>query len=516
MAEKIVVLNSGGFDSVTLLHDIRFNSDPSTEIHSLFFDYGQRSVEQEKHCSMIVAHKLNCVPHIIELPTFSWTHSNFFTEGYESAESQYLEYRNLIFLSYALSLAQSIGANKIYLALLFPNWGYTDTTPEFLQCVNNLAQLSGISVEAPHMQYTKEDTLYLAYKYGVCAGEWHSCDSPKNGHPCGECLDCQALIGYDDYLSPTLNRAMTADDKLYSELHLREAIVNSKLKHLTIELPTTHKKHKFIDEYIYPTIDQSVQLGAKEICLSNFPLYGKSQKYLDMISYIEHYYPEVAVSIAVTDMAETTKKEIVNVENLNVIYDIHTDSNTHHNWDNHPISALKSMGCDVTVRFFIGEHLPTSIRENDYLSILHSDYHIDKFIVEWETDRAVNLDVIDDLFNFGAEHSETLDSIVVKIPSEFIPYLSKSWKQAIENNREYGGTLIDNVFYMDVEYAYPDFVESVVVHMDNYYVSGEKLVFKKPPYSLVHHSLKEILNGIGRGTNIDANLKRASNWRNRL
>ena len=47
---KIVVLNSGGFDSVVLAHHIG-HLNPEAEIHNLFFDYGQLSVDSERYCS---------------------------------------------------------------------------------------------------------------------------------------------------------------------------------------------------------------------------------------------------------------------------------------------------------------------------------------------------------------------------------------------------------------------------------------------------------------------------------
>ena len=48
--EKIVALNSGGFDSICMLHLLRDNY-PSHEIKTLFFDYGQTMVEEEFTCA---------------------------------------------------------------------------------------------------------------------------------------------------------------------------------------------------------------------------------------------------------------------------------------------------------------------------------------------------------------------------------------------------------------------------------------------------------------------------------
>ena len=45
MSKPVVVLNSGGFDSTVLLHYVKEVEEDSL-VYSLFFEYGQRSMEQ--------------------------------------------------------------------------------------------------------------------------------------------------------------------------------------------------------------------------------------------------------------------------------------------------------------------------------------------------------------------------------------------------------------------------------------------------------------------------------------
>lgn len=215
MSKPVVALCSGGFDSITLLHDLRYNK-PDLEIHTLFFDYGQRSKSEEERCAKHSSEKLNCIFHKVVLPEFNWTHSNFYGEEYKDKTSQYLEYRNLIFFSYALSLAQSIGADKIYAAILVSplNGGYADNSPEFVSCLNSLSNLQGIDIVTPYITFEKDVLGHLAYKYGVYKGEWFSCDTPKQGEnfvltPCGECPDCKFLKRYDIELENTLLRNLS-------------------------------------------------------------------------------------------------------------------------------------------------------------------------------------------------------------------------------------------------------------------------------------------------------------------
>ena len=50
MSKPVVVLNSGGFDSTVLLHYVKEVEEDSL-VYSLFFEYGQRSMEQERRCA---------------------------------------------------------------------------------------------------------------------------------------------------------------------------------------------------------------------------------------------------------------------------------------------------------------------------------------------------------------------------------------------------------------------------------------------------------------------------------
>ena len=133
--EKIVVLNSGGFDSIVLMNCI-YKTQPDAEIHSIHFHYGARNEKQQQACVDKVCEKCSAKNVVINLPKFDWTSSDFYGDSYDY-KSQYLEYRNLVFLSYAISYAESIGAKKIYLAIL-KDGNYSDTNPAFIKAVNSI------------------------------------------------------------------------------------------------------------------------------------------------------------------------------------------------------------------------------------------------------------------------------------------------------------------------------------------------------------------------------------------
>lgn len=193
MSKPVVVLNSGGFDSTVLLHYVKEVEEDSL-VYSLFFEYGQRSMEQERRCARKNSVDLDAQYIGVSLPKIYWTGSDFYNEGEFKVDKQYLEMRNLIFLSYALSFAESVGAEKVYLAVLKSHHGYPDTSPRFINAMNEVSKIIGVSIEAPFIESDKYNLVGLAYKYGITESDFHSCDKPTaDGKPCGVCDDCEVV-----------------------------------------------------------------------------------------------------------------------------------------------------------------------------------------------------------------------------------------------------------------------------------------------------------------------------------
>lgn len=190
MSEPVVVLNSGGFDSTVLLNCVAHTHDIS-KVYSLFFNYGQRSLKWERECAQKTCCKLGVNHAEITIPEFWWTKSNFYKKGYDGAQTQYLEMRNLVFLSYAASFAQSRGADTIYMALLYPYWDYPDCSKSFVRRMNEVLSPIGVRIKAPFIKYDKTELEKYALKYNIRREDFHSCDNPDSeGNPCGKCLDC--------------------------------------------------------------------------------------------------------------------------------------------------------------------------------------------------------------------------------------------------------------------------------------------------------------------------------------
>lgn len=188
---KILVLCSGGFDSILMLHTLASNLTADDEIHTLFFDYGQKSANQERECVVKASEELDCVFHEIVLPKFDWTAGEFYSEKF-SGDGEYLEMRNLIFISYALSVCESLGLSHLYMAIL-KSYGYYDTSYDFISKVRSIALDKGIYFETPFSMFGKDDLVSLASNRKLEVSDFHSCDNPVEGKPCGECPDCLIL-----------------------------------------------------------------------------------------------------------------------------------------------------------------------------------------------------------------------------------------------------------------------------------------------------------------------------------
>ena len=97
--KKILCLNSGGFDSVVMLHYIRENF-PDAEIDTLFFRWGQPSSSIEEECAMKSSLKVsNKPPIIMTVPSADIWGSVKMTQ-----EDQYIPMRNFVFISMAIAL----------------------------------------------------------------------------------------------------------------------------------------------------------------------------------------------------------------------------------------------------------------------------------------------------------------------------------------------------------------------------------------------------------------------------
>ncbi len=102
----------------------------------------------------------------------------------------YVPARNTVFLSIALSWAEVLGANDIFIGVNALDYsGYPDCRPEYIEAFErmaNLATKAGVEgrqklrIHTPLIQLTKAQILLLGQSLGVAYGLTSSCYDPAN------------------------------------------------------------------------------------------------------------------------------------------------------------------------------------------------------------------------------------------------------------------------------------------------------------------------------------------------
>ncbi len=207
MRNKAVVLLSGGLDSATTLY---FARNQGYKCFCLIFDYGQRH-KREIESAKKIARAANCPYKIIKI-NLPWKGSALLDKKikipklanlriYELTNkipSTYVPGRNIIFLSFALSFAEAIGAQRIYVGAHAQDYsGYPDCRPEFYCAFIKVADKgtkAGVEGESlkiitPLIRKSKAQIINLGKKLGVPFELTWSCY--EGGRvPCGKCDSC--------------------------------------------------------------------------------------------------------------------------------------------------------------------------------------------------------------------------------------------------------------------------------------------------------------------------------------
>ncbi|HTY12569.1 MAG TPA: 7-cyano-7-deazaguanine synthase QueC [Candidatus Omnitrophota bacterium] len=194
---KAVVLLSGGLDSTTTLY---YAIKKGYACHALMFDYGQRH-RRELRSAVAVAKRAK-VPYRILRISLPWKGSSLLDKKMKvpsrrklaGVPSTYVPARNTIFLSFALSYAEAIGARAIFIGANAIDYsGYPDCRPAFIKAFQKVAEKGtkkgGIRIVAPLIKLTKEQIIKLGRKLGAPIDITWSCYA-GGSEPCGTCDSC--------------------------------------------------------------------------------------------------------------------------------------------------------------------------------------------------------------------------------------------------------------------------------------------------------------------------------------
>jgi 7-cyano-7-deazaguanine synthase len=199
MKKKAVILLSGGLDSATTLY---YAVSKGFDCHCLLFCYGQRHYK-ELTCAKKIARRAVAPFQVVNI-RLPWSPSSL-TDSELSIPSigqkypqtklpnTYVPGRNTIFISFALSYAESIGANKIFIGANAVDYsGYPDCRPQYYRALNKTFSSLGVGVrvETPLIKMSKEQIISLGIKLKVPYELTWSCYKGA-ASPCGKCDSCR-------------------------------------------------------------------------------------------------------------------------------------------------------------------------------------------------------------------------------------------------------------------------------------------------------------------------------------
>jgi len=215
-APPAVVLLSGGLDSTTVL---AIAQREGFDIHALTFAYGQRHSAEIDAAKAIAKRARVARHHVAQIDLTLFGGSALTADiavpkdrdlGASSPSAKeipitYVPARNTIFLSYALALAEVVGAFNIFIGVNALDYsGYPDCRPEYIEAFErmaNLATRAGVEgktrlvIRTPLISLSKAAIIKLGTSLGVDYSQTKSCYDPgPGGEACGRCDACQLRL----------------------------------------------------------------------------------------------------------------------------------------------------------------------------------------------------------------------------------------------------------------------------------------------------------------------------------
>ena len=206
--KRAIILLSGGLDSTTTLATAIAEG---YETYALSFDYGQRH-KIEIVAARRIARALGAKEHRVTKIDMRIFGGSALTDGIDVPKKRsateiaqgipvtYVPARNTIFLSYALALAETVGARDIFIGANAIDYsGYPDCRPAFIAAFETLANLATkagaegahFRIHAPLIKFSKAEIIRKALELDVDLALTHSCYDPSpDGVACGECDSC--------------------------------------------------------------------------------------------------------------------------------------------------------------------------------------------------------------------------------------------------------------------------------------------------------------------------------------
>ena len=198
---RAVVLLSGGMDScVCAALAVR-----DFEVAAVHVSYGQRTEERERQSFMAICQRLNIYDKLMvrNEALRAIGGSALTDEGIAVPEAEavghsipvtYVPFRNAHFLAVAVSWAEVLGAQKVYIGAVEPDSsGYPDCRPAYYQAFNQVVKTGTkegqIEIVTPLIAMRKAQIVQLGLELGAPFDLTWSCYS-REDKACGVCDSC--------------------------------------------------------------------------------------------------------------------------------------------------------------------------------------------------------------------------------------------------------------------------------------------------------------------------------------
>ncbi len=198
-----VVLVSGGLDSCVAAAVAKTDY----EVAFLHLNYGQRTEQRELAAFSAIADYYRVerrlivdVEYLVRIGGSSLTDCSVAVPDASNAQkgtipSTYVPFRNTNLIAIAVSWAEVIGAQKVFIgAMEADSSGYPDCRKEYFEAYNRLIELgtrpeTHIEIETPLIDLTKEDVVRRGVELAAPLHLTWSCYA-NNDAACGRCESC--------------------------------------------------------------------------------------------------------------------------------------------------------------------------------------------------------------------------------------------------------------------------------------------------------------------------------------